>query len=579
MRTTKKDSWTEQFEEVARLGYAMLRSCPQLPLLATSIVNPKHPIPSRQVNLVKSLFRSPGEESEAVDKSDRTSTRDRLKEILRTLGMLTAVRMVRAWVRCLAYALDYTLTNVRLNLTFRPFLKELRAQPATIILRTTCTDLRLLESPDDFFYGKLPSALQERRVNCLILCNDYWGGFSGEHEAEFVHAILTRKSIRSVPERILVPLWAPLLTAGRQMLTSLTLRRLAKKAQDEKLAKAYRYASAECLEPETMLRILTFYSARNAVKIWQADVLMTLYEGAAEEKLAWHGAKAAKKDCLTVGYQLGVIKRHSLSLTRPNVGSWELASPDVVLCLGQTTMRMMEPGQPRDKTKLILFGSYNRALSPSLQRRPQPERRTVLVVPEGSSTEAKYLFNFAMRLASVLPDHHFIFRCHPARSFSEYRSVLEHVPEEFPNIEISDRKSLLDDCARSSIVLYRGTSAVLVALLCGLKPIYLPVEGTPEIDSLFDLNGWCEQVSSLSQTEQLLRDYAAVSVDCATREWERAAAYVNGYAIPADETSVDRFLNAVNVKTDGTGQFQRSNMVTSGFIALLMEHVVPVIYV
>jgi hypothetical protein len=542
------NEWHRRCQELSQLTNAVLCSCSQLSLLATTVVNVRHPVFRTHRALVESLEAAERGEYAGPNPSSADSSvmRRWLKLALGRAGFFW-LRLLRQWFRCLHCALRYSFATIRLKLRFGSLLRELQKNPAAVILRTTLIDLRSLGSSDDFIYGKLPTTLLERGVSCLMLCNDYKESFWGGRETEFARATLSRKSIRSVPEQILVPWWAPVAAASNQLLTSLILHRLGAKTSDRKLAEVYSHAREECLDPATTLRMLTFYFTRKAVTIWRPRAIANLAEGGAEEKLLWHGAKAADTRCITVGYQHGIIMRHSLSLTSPNFGSWETAAPDVALCLGPSTLKMMKAGHEPHNTRLVLFGSYSRALNRSLQHLPRPARRTVLVVPEGSETEAKYLFNFSMRVAAMLPDYHFIFRCHPARTFAEYRPHLERLPEEFSNVELSDLKSLVDDCGRSSVVLYRGSSSVLVALLCGLKPVYLRVNGAPDIDALFELTRWRDCVSTVDEMLQVLRRYAADSDEMAAAEWRPAANYVNDYALPADDSSVDRFLDAVGL--------------------------------
>jgi hypothetical protein len=439
-------------------------------------------------------------------------------------------------------------------------------------MTTWTPEIEDLDTSDDFFYGKLPLLLQERGVSCLLLYNDWWD----QKGTEFIRALLTRKHVRSVPERMLVPFWAPLVTAWKQILASISLCRLARLSTDKKFAVICREACLSCVGLQTMWDTLNFYSAREAVKTWHAKAFVVAYEGQASDKPYWHGVKAANKDCVTVGYQHTAIHPHSLALTWPNRGSWELASPDVVLCLGQVTRDMMKPGHEPLGTKLVVFGSFRRALSRSLQRPPKSERHTVLVIPEGR--ESEMLFNFAMRAAPLLPDHRFVFRCHPARPFSRVRPRLEGTPEELPNIDISDRQSLVDDCARSSVVLYRASSAVMVALLAGLKPIYLHDNQRPDVDPLFELTSWCECVSSPSQMERVLRLYEATTEDRAIEEWRSAAEYVNAYTMPVDDASIDRFLEAVGLigsritGQDPTQYWVSKNMTTCETLTVSKAH-------
>lgn len=211
---------------------------------------------------------------------------------------------------------------------------------------------------------------------------------------------------------------------------------------------------------------------------------------------------------------------------------------------------MMWSGHLPRKSQLITFGSFRRSPANELSVTPKPSRRIVLVLPEGVHDEAKLLFNSAMQVAGSLSDHHFIFRCHPVLPFAQMRRYLEFAPENFPNIEISNCDSIAEDFARSSVVLYRGSSSVLYAILHGLKPIYLD-DHHHDVDPLFELTSWREWASSASEMISLLQRYATTSGDYAFEQWRVAAEYVSAYATPVNDQSIDRFLAMVNLPEGG----------------------------
>jgi hypothetical protein len=167
------------------------------------------------------------------------------------------------------------------------------------------------------------------------------------------------------------------------------------------------------------------------------------------------------------------------------------------------------------------------------------------VLPEGNLPESQLLFHFAMRAAALLPDYRFIFRCHPILPFDRVRSRLHDFPERFANITVSAHTPITADFDRSSLLLYRGSSAVLHAVLHGLKPVYLHDDRSPDIDPLFEVTNWRERIASLREMQEVLERYAAVSQAHAAEQWRRAAEYAEAYTVPVDGAAIDRFLTAV----------------------------------
>jgi len=324
--------------------------------------------------------------------------------------------------------------------------------------------------------------------------------------------------------------------------------------RDVLLRRIYGLASRDCLSLATAFAGLFFWIGRAVVKTWHPRVLMTLYEGHGWEKCVWWGAKAADPSCQTVGYQHTVVRGHTISLLRPHSDPREHSTPDVVLCLGERTRNMMRSGHLPRKSQLITFGSFRRSPDEAVYAALKPGKRTVLVLPEGLLNEAKLIFDWAMEVAALLLDHRFIFRCHPVLPFEKIRQELRGVPERFSNIEISSYESIEDDFSRSSVVLYRGSSAALYAVLRGLKLIYLHGDGYMDVDPLFELEeGWRERVGSVKELEEALRRYAAASEGSVAEQWRATADYVNSYTVPVDDASMDRFFMAAGLPEIGKG--------------------------
>ena len=108
-------------------------------------------------------------------------------------------------------------------------------------------------------------------------------------------------------------------------------------------------------------------------------------------------------------------------------------------------------------------------------------------------------------------------------------------------------KPIAEEFQRSSILLYRGSSAVLYALLHGVKPIYVDLPGSPDIDPLFELTSWREHVASVSDLVQGLQRYAASDPHEALAQWRSAGAYAQAYVKPVDGAAIDELLEAVGL--------------------------------
>lgn len=514
--------WRSRYAELSEMMLRVCRLCPRLPVMGISTLYPRHVPPPDQLQLMRELD---------------AQTRQRRQPP-------SLVSLAIRWLRCVLFASRTTFEIGVLKVRFQSELKRLSREPARVILRTWCFGPPSPETADDFYYGTLPQQLEARGVSSVLLCGDTRERF----DSAFAKAVLHHPQIRRVPEQLLVPVWAPLAIAWRQLTTAIALRRLARQADTDRFAAVCAAACMGSVQPITLCNTLQFYIARSAVKRWRTGVFVTFYEGQPWERAAWHGAKAADPACILVGYQHTVLKPFSVSVVSPQRTPWEPAVPNVVLCLGEVTRKMIAKGHEPFGSRLVVFGRCRLAMDDRGPLLPRPDRRTVLVIPEGILTECQLLFDVATQAASRLPDHRFIFRCHPVLPFTEIRAYLHEAPERLPNIEISEHNSLATDCARSSVALYRGSSTVLHAVLHGLKPLYVHDDRFPDADPLFALAQWRQTVMSPGEIQDGLRRYASTPQAEAAEQWRPSASYVNDYTKPINEASMDRFLDAVGLR-------------------------------
>lgn len=507
-------------ERLRRALETVLLRCPELPVLAIRWMHLKHPL-------------HPVQEALLHDERERRAgpPGDHRLDLLRGI------------VRCTLYAAYLSCRLVRLRLLMRREREELRRQRFDVIAKTCCFGVDKSADDRDFYYGDLQARVAGRGFRMLLLCGDI---FEGSWSA-FARAHIATGPQGRLPELCLVHPFVPLLLTWRQLTSSIRLRRVAGRSSDPLVARLARRASVDCLAPDTALTGLVFWIARTAVRIWRPRAFVTFYEGHAWEKCAWWGVKTADPACRTIGYQHSMVFPESLSLTAPAVDSTDASLPDVVLCVGPRTRAMLEAGHASAGSRLVSFGTFQRSPGDGVSLAPEPRRRTVLVLPEAIVNEARLLFDFATEVATRARDHHFILRCHPAQSFDDLRPYLRQAPDRLPNVEISSGAAFDADCGRSSVALYRGSAAVAYAVSHGLKPVYLHADGCPDADPLFELAQWRERVSSPVAMVDLLRRYAVTSDAEATALWRYAAAYVNTYLTPVDETSIERFLTTAGI--------------------------------
>ncbi|MBI3616083.1 MAG: hypothetical protein HY211_06170 [Candidatus Omnitrophica bacterium] len=517
--------WIDRYREFADLADRIIRENPQRAVLAIPLLRPRHWPPPNQLKVLDQWVRG---------EVRIPSLRSLLKE----------------WLWSLAFATRDTVSLLLAQWITWPFFSRMKKRPVDLLIKSWGFDCRSLGGAD-FYFGTLTDQLGDRGLRTLLLIGVGLGRF--DPNFGLAVAVFRKSRFGAIPESVLIPWWAPWNVAFQQLSAGIALRRRANEAADPKMQILLAAACRNAVQPGALRSHLSFYWSRRAVRRWKPKVFMSLYEGQPWEQMAWAGVKASDPDCVTVGFQHTVVLPHSLAVLSPPLNSRDPSAPEVVLCLGEATRRMLQPGHARKGTRLVLFGSFRRSSgSWDENSLPNPGRRTVLVLPEGIPEEVKILFHFATRCAAALPDVRFLFRCHPFLPFDLVRPYLEIVPEDFPNIEISREPAILNDFKRASAILYRGSSAVLYGILEGLKPIYLDLGDGPEVDPLFEMGQWRERAGSVQQMEEVLQRYEEASSEDLTRSWQAAYAYVNSYSQPVDEGSIDRFLQALDEARRGS---------------------------
>jgi len=443
---------------------------------------------------------------------------------------------------CVAYGFVLFLRLVQMRLRLLRPLAEIRAQRFDVVAKSWSVSSQPAAAGEDFYYGDLQKKLEARGVKTLMLC----GNSRGRDWKSFTLGNVSAGPFCRLPEGCLIPLSAPLLLPFLQAQSALRLLRLAPTMEHPLSRRVALLAAQDCLNRQNMPQALYHAMGRNVVRTWRPKAFLTLYEGYGWEQCIWAGVKEADPACRTVGFQHTVLFKHNLELLHPLTEKLAHARPDLVLCSGPRTATLLRGSHAR--SQLVSFGTFRRIPGLEAAHKPDPSKRTVLVLPEGYVGECRLLFNSAMQAARNLPEVRFVFRCHPVLPFEKVRSLLDQDPDRLPNVAVSRRSSITQDFEAASAVLYRGSSSVLYAILYGLKPIYLHQDRSRDVDPLFELTSWKERVCSPEELTETLRRVHAGGSEVLNPGWPEAVSYVRGYIQPAGEDSVDRLITAAGLK-------------------------------
>ncbi len=494
-------------EQLAKAAAAVRDHCPSPSVWAIPWMNFKHPTHPTQKRLLQTVGRQEH-------------------------SPLTILGLAGGAIATGLYALLFTARLGWLRLRWYRQTRAWEGITYELIGKTWCFDPPPSHQFNDFYFGDLLRRLGERGVRTLLI----WGDSRGRNWR--FRALPQPGDCAYLPELILAPLNAPLAMWWNQLRSALRLRRLARKSRDEEIRAVAREASRECLSHRILPVGIYYWIGREAVRRFRPRAFLSLYEGHGWEQCLWRGIESSDARCAILGYQHTVLQPHNLALTRQGTEGGISLHPHGVLCLGPHTRRLMEPSHLG--SDLQVFGSF-RYHPATVSSAPRPQSRQVLVLPEGHAEEAVLLFEAAAAAAERLPNHRFILRCHPVLPFDKVRGLLARDPLRLPNVELSKNRSIAEDMACSSVVLYRGSSAVLYAILSGLKPIYLENREWGEIDPLFELQDWRERVDGAEEFVAALQRFSEIGAE-GERQWQEATRYVREYAVPVDDLSIEGLI-------------------------------------
>ncbi len=491
-------------------------------LLATSLVHPRHSVPPEHLRLLE-------EES----KQAPVNVPGIFTCLLKTsIGLFSAVYDALLLLFCSIIFIG----------------DRYKYGKPDILIKSWVPGREGLSKASDFYFGPLRDLLAENNVRALFLVGDAKsddGSLSAKLKVGwtallFAGACVGNPNKLRFPEFLLIPWWAPLLSVLQQFGCALRLRRLARQSSGL-LRRVAAMAVLDVLRPYTTKNHMFYWIAKRAVQTWRPRSVVTLFEGQPWEKVFWKGAKAADSAVKLAGYQHTVLLPHCLALLNPQSVEGDIAAPEIVLCTGEGTRQRMDAGFRPFQSNLLVLGSHRRPAQAPEPTAPRPAKKRVLVLPEGILKEMVLLFDLAMDLAARLPDHEFVFRCHPVLPYEKAAPFLKRKKDEFQNIHLSTRPAIHDDFVECSALVYRGSSAAIYSVLDGVKPIYWAGEPGPVVDPLYLIAKWKEHAGAPEEFERILNVFRGSDGASLRPDWAAACRDVDAMVEPMTADSVGKF--------------------------------------
>jgi len=364
---------------------------------------------------------------------------------------------------------------------------------------------RQADQEDDFYFGNIPNEMISKNYSVLIALLNHSGKpastFSGHWKECKVPRVVLSESLGISEEIVLY---------NRLRKESAGLRNCARRESDGFFQKVLFRASQEALACRSQDTLCIFEQIVALVVEFKPDCVVVTHEGHAYERVAFAAARSVRPHVQCIGYQHAALFGLQHAIRRNLAREY---NPDQILTAGAVGKGQLKNTPALGDIPISVLGS-NRALKrkDEMPKRPDSSETeshancsSCLVLPEGIASECHLLFEFSLECARACPAIQFIWRLHPILSFRSLLASNRKLRKIPGNIVLSE-STLDEDIARCHWALYRGSTAVVQAVVAGVQPIYLDLSDELVIDPLYELDAWRKSIKSSQDFRCLVRD-------------------------------------------------------------------------
>lgn len=408
----------------------------------------------------------------------------------------------------------------------------LRARNVDVLIVSHLNHPAQLRQEADFYFGDLQRLLRERgATSVLALANHLPAPLTAALPDSSGAPAMRTVLPDSLPLAAEMRVWAAGVAAGRALLGE------AHGVHPPLHRALAQLSGRQAFSGHAVRNLRLHHVIASLCRQLAPRIVITTYEGDASERLIWHAARQAQRRPLCVGYQHTSLRARAHAIRRRVNAPGLACDPDVVLTLGEITEAALAASEALRPVQLLTYGTHRRphvaAGATGADRAP-----LCLVLPDGDPSECDILFRFALDCARQMPAMSFLLRPHPASRFDAAAlraSCRTAVP---PNVTISTQGTLTEHCIRARYCLYRGSSAVIEAVLTGVKPFYVARPNELSFDPLYQLRDWRETV--FQPAEFAARSAAAGAADPDAAR--RAQQFCDRYLSPVRPAALDALL-------------------------------------
>jgi len=292
-------------------------------------------------------------------------------------------------------------------------------------------------------------------------------------------------------------------------------------------------AATQALDESTVASLRLYVQVQKMVERLRPASIVVTYEGHGWERLVFAAARSVNPLIRCVGYHHAILFPRQHAIKRLLGREYD---PDIICMGGNITRKVLEQtGQLRDIPVVTVgthrqeeFGNY------LMQKKTTGSTPACLVIPDGTIDECLTILGFVLKAAVMAPAINFIIRMHPVMSFAKVTARdarLLTLPE---NVLVSDQ-SISVDFDRSRWAIYRGSGAVIRAVVAGVRPFYFkPCSEQLDIDPMYELDAWRYTVTSPEELITRIQLDLASNTEVLAQELVKARDFCMKYFTPVN---------------------------------------------
>ena len=272
----------------------------------------------------------------------------------------------------------------------------------------------------------------------------------------------------------------------------------------------------------------------------KAKILISTHEGHSWERMIFFSGRQVNSSLECIGYIHAPLFQRQHAVKRNLSNNY---NPNLIFTSGYPQKNQLERTKSLNGIKIEVLGtsrcfdiSGNNDALKSKTKNNYSCNKTCLVIPEGIESEIHLLFSFSLKCAKIYPHVKFIWRLHPLFSFNVLAAknkMYKYLPD---NIMLSNEE-LTQDLGRCEWVLYRGSSAVIQAVVAGKRPIYYHVPEQMKIDPLFEIDQWKMEIETINDFSKVINSSPSHNIG-----YKKSFHYCLNAQVPFDNQIIKNIL-------------------------------------